>query len=92
MNDQWVNITIDVSKLENCQLIIQDILETVGSFRVVDLPMELYCAYYAIGEAVKWLKFFNGDIEIDSLREMWRSNVCNIYPDRQEENLRFLRR
>lgn len=87
MNDQWVNITIDISKLEDCALQIAVILETVKMFSVNDLALELYCALYSIGEAIKWLKFFNGEIDIDSLPEVWRGDVPNICNNRRPENL-----
>ena len=89
MDDQWANITIDISKLEDCQLYIADVLETVKMFSVNDLALELYCALYSIGEAIKWLKLFNGgiDIDIDSLPEVWRGDLPNICDHRRTENL-----
>ncbi len=89
---QWSNITIDISKLEYCRQSVSAILDTVKTFSVNDLTLELYCAYYSLGEAIKWLKFFNGDIDIGNLPEMWRGDVHNIYPDRRIENLRPVRR
>lgn len=90
MYDKWVDITIDISKLEDCQLQIAEIFETIRTFSVNDLALELYCALYSINEAIKWLKFFNGDIDIDSLPEVWRGDVPNIFNNRRPENLWFM--
>jgi hypothetical protein len=74
----WIDITIDISRLEECRDTIKIILDTVASFSIIDLPSSLFCAYWQIGEAIKWLKVLNGDTTEDDLLKMRSANVYNI--------------
>ena len=87
----WADITIDISKLEDCKETIKIILDTVISFSVIDLPIELCKAYWALSNAIKWLKVLNGDTKIDDVHPMWEKSVCDIRETHRYQEMRLLR-
>jgi hypothetical protein len=60
MESPWVDITIDINKLEDCKATIKIVLDTVATFSLINLPIELYKAYWALTNAIKWLRVLNG--------------------------------
>jgi hypothetical protein len=89
--EMHIDITIDISKLEECKETIKNILDTVSSFSLIDLPMELCMAYWALSNAIKWLEVLNGDTNIDDLYKVPKPDVCNLREGHRRETLRSLR-
>jgi hypothetical protein len=89
--EHWVDITIDISRLEECKETIKDVLDTVALFSVIDLPIELCNAYWALSNAIKWLKVLNGD-DHDDLHRMSKRDLCDIRQSQRQSDLRLLRR
>jgi len=89
----WIDITVDISRLEDCRDTIKIILDTVAGFSILDLPLSLFCSYWHLVEVIKWLKVLNGDTDIDALYKpkMQKKDVCNIREGQWHETLRFMR-
>lgn len=62
MYDPWIDITIDISKLEIIKTEIKNVLDTVKTMSVIDLPISLSIAYWSIDKAIKLLKLYRRGI------------------------------